>query len=169
MHQELASIAKQQLSTIEKATLSVKACSEYLRRTTELVTAASFEHDSKEAAKVVAKEELARYIDAQIRQLNSEVAPCISKNTKKLVWTGDKISLAELIYALDASGVINNGAAALADLTAGLQKLFNVDLGNFYHKFQEIKERKFHPTKFMSFLAKALMARIERDSRRWRK
>ncbi len=122
-------------------------------------------HDYK-AAKVIANEELAIYIDAKIRELNNGTAAKPNDTARTLIWTGDKIALGELIYALDAAGVINNGEAELVEITAAFQKIFNIDLGNFYHKFHEIKERKFNHTKFMHHLAHTLMLRIEKDTRR---
>ena len=45
---------------------------------------------------------------------NSEKSP--RKPNVKLTWTGSKVALIELIYALHTEGVFNNGAADLKNI-----------------------------------------------------
>jgi|GEM_PF-1721384 len=55
----------------------------------------------------------------------------------KLVWTGTKASLYQLIYALCGSGAINNGNITLIQLAEAFGRLFNIDLKNIYRGNQE--------------------------------
>lgn len=63
-------------------------------------------------------------------------------NDKKLQWTGPKVSLIELIYSLQTAGVIINGAADIKHLTDFFERAFQIDLGNVYNVFQEMRIRK---------------------------
>jgi hypothetical protein len=60
----------------------------------------------------------------------------------KLKWTASKASLIELLYALQTSGSFNNGSIDLKSLATSLENLFDIDLGNYYRVFQEIRIRK---------------------------
>ncbi|MEO0505092.1 MAG: RteC domain-containing protein [Bacteroidota bacterium] len=79
----------------------------------------------------------------------------------KLFWTNSKTDLIELIYALDSSGAINNGTADIKEVATVCEHIFNIDLGNFYHTYIEIKSRKSNNTKFLDKLKEALVNRME--------
>lgn len=78
-----------------------------------------------------------------------------------LKWTGSKAALVELIYALQAVGVFNNGVADVKQVATCFQELFDVNLGNYYDTFQQIRIRKVNQTKFLDQLKEKLLARIE--------
>lgn len=73
-----------------------------------------------------------------------------------LKWTGSKTDLIELIYALHSTGAINSGTADIKEMAMAFEQLFNIDLGNYYHSFVEMRARKINPTKFMDILKTAL-------------
>jgi len=77
-----------------------------------------------------------------------------------LHWTGSKIALVELIYALQASGCINHGHAGIKDLKEIFEKVFEIELGDCYRLFLEIKIRN-HTTKFIDQLCESLNNKIE--------
>ncbi len=79
----------------------------------------------------------------------------------KLFWTGSKTDLIELIYALDSCGTINSGTADIKEMAAVYEQIFNIDLGNYYHTFIEIRARKSNSTKFIDKLKESLRKRIE--------
>lgn len=82
-----------------------------------------------------------------------------------LQWTGQKVDLVELIYALQASGVVNNGNIGIRQFGSILGQVFNIDLGDCYRTFQEIKLRKSNPSKLLDLLKTSLHNRIiETDS-----
>lgn len=88
----------------------------------------------------------------------------ISPNTmlsSKLFWTGSKTNLIELIYALDSSGAINSGTADIKEMAAVCEQIFNIDLGNYYHTFVEIRARKYNKTKFIDKLKESLIKRFK--------
>lgn len=53
----------------------------------------------------------------------------------KLQWTSSKAALTELIYALQCSGAINGGAAELKEIANVTERIFNIDLIDYYRTF----------------------------------
>jgi hypothetical protein len=80
--------------------------------------------------------------------------------SQTLQWTGSKIELIELMYALQSKGSINNSQIKIKELAAMFEKIFQVDFGDYFHTFSEIKNRR-NPTLFIDNLRKALMNKIE--------
>jgi len=56
-----------------------------------------------------------------------------------LNWTASKTALTELIYALYSHGVFHNGNTDIKLIAKAFEDAFNIDLGNFYHTFMELK------------------------------
>jgi hypothetical protein len=78
-----------------------------------------------------------------------------------LKWAGNKIDLIELIYALHASGSIK-GATGIKQVAEACEELFDVDLGNYYRKFIELRNRKLvERTHFLDTLKSSLIQRME--------
>jgi hypothetical protein len=117
-------------------------------------------HDLK-VAKIMAYDMLAIYIKSEITKLErtttKEGFNVFSKH--QLFWTDNKISLVELIYALHCQGSFNRGTADIKELATAFEKLFNVDLGDIYRSYIEIKGRQ-NPTKFLDELKAKLNAKI---------
>jgi hypothetical protein len=74
----------------------------------------------------------------------------------KLFWTGNKTDLIELIYALHTSGAINSGTADIKEVALVCEQMFNVNLGDYYRTFLEIRSRKINQTKFIDKLKESL-------------
>ena len=72
------------------------------------------------------------------------------------VWTGPKVWLIELIYALKAAGVFNKGKVDIKDIANITGPMFQKDLGEYYRAFQEIRLRKKNRTVFLDHLKTAL-------------
>jgi len=87
-----------------------------------------------------------------------EVKPAILKD---LSWTGTKTDLVELIFALKESGVLRNGRAELNKIKNVIELLFEIELGNIYKVFEQIKAREKDQTKFIDSLKIGLINRIE--------
>ncbi len=122
----------------------------------------STSHDST-VATIIAYDMLIVHLKSEIDLLeknkgtNAIELPFRKKS--KLFWTGHKTDLIELIYALHSSGVINSGTAGIKELAMAAECLFNVNLGNYYHTFVDIRSRKSNNTKFLDALKKALIKR----------
>ncbi len=78
-----------------------------------------------------------------------------------LRWTGHKIDLIELIYALHSSGAVQNGESGINEIAIACEALFAVDLGNYYRKFLEIRNRKIDRTRFLDSLKSNLVQRMD--------
>lgn len=80
----------------------------------------------------------------------------------KTKWTGNKIDLAELIYALYYAGVVEHGRTPIKEMAALFETIFDVRLGqDIYRYFSEIQQRKIEPTKFLRLLRDVLTQHIE--------
>lgn len=116
-------------------------------------------------ATIMAYDMLIVYLQQEIKKLqtNTETNKHNSKKrtSSNLFWTGSKTELIELTYALHSSGAVNSGTADIKELASLFEKLFNVDLGNYYHTFIEIRARKSSKTKFLDKLIKILEKRVE--------
>lgn len=82
-------------------------------------------------------------------------------NGDRLSWTASKTDLIELIYALQASGAIKSGTAGIKEMASACESIFDLNLGNVYRTFLEIRERKIDLTKFIDRLKSALLQRVE--------
>lgn len=115
-------------------------------------------------AMIMAYDMLIVYLQQEIEKLettNNVYQNAMKNSSSKLFWTGNKTELIELIYALHSSGAINSGTADIKELASVFEQSFNVDLGNYYHTFMEIRARKSSKTKFMDKLTDSLNKRID--------
>lgn len=78
-----------------------------------------------------------------------------------MVWTGSKIALTELLYALQTEGIFNNGSADLKIIADFFEENLGVDLGQYRRSFLEIRSRKENRTKFLDTLKQNLLKRID--------
>ena len=121
----------------------------------------STSHDYK-VAKIIANENIKTYIETEISKLEQKVENnSFITNTKTQKWTGSKVALIELIYALHTEGVFNNGKSELKEVTTFFEKIFNIDLGQFNRAFLEIRTRKSERTKFLNTLREKLILRMD--------
>lgn len=117
----------------------------------------STSHDYK-VAKIIANDLIQVYIEDQLytkTQGNKSVA------TEKLNWTGSKTAMIELIYALNCQGVFDNGNSDIRLIAQYFEDTFNIDLGNFYQTFLELRTRKINRTKFLDELRDGLVRKMD--------
>lgn len=119
-------------------------------------------HDFK-LAKILAHDLVQVYIEDRLRAIDYKTLKEKSQNTNntKLIWTGSKVALIELLYALQTQKVINNGSSEIKEIAEYFEKIFNIDLGEYYRTFLELKTRKGVRTKFLNSLAESLIKRID--------
>lgn len=80
--------------------------------------------------------------------------------TRNLNWNGSKTDLIELVYALTATDAID---AELKDTIQLLEKIFNIDLGNFYRTYTDIKLKR-NPASFLDELKTNLLEKIRKEN-----
>jgi hypothetical protein len=78
----------------------------------------------------------------------------------KITWTGNKVELVELIYAWEKVGCFNHGNANIKEIVAYIEIVFNIDLGDYYHTFCEMRNRVSRIA-FLDKLIKALNDRMD--------
>ncbi|MEP0938184.1 MAG: RteC domain-containing protein [Ekhidna sp.] len=82
------------------------------------------------------------------------------EHLKSIEWLGSKTDMVELVYALHSSGSLKG---ELKDAFAIFEKTFNVDLGNFYRTYTDIKYKK-NPTSFLDDLKGGLLEKIRQEN-----
>lgn len=126
----------------------------------------STSHDSTVAI-ILAYDMLIVYLKTEIDKLENNngngmettINP-FHKQTR-LFWTANKTDLIELIYALHSTGAINSGTADIKEMATACEQIFNVELGDYYRAYLEIRSRKINQTKFLDKLKDALVERME--------
>ncbi|MCT3651564.1 RteC domain-containing protein [Elizabethkingia anophelis] len=121
----------------------------------------STSHDYK-VAKIIANDLIQVYLEDQINNINQKR---VSHNSS-LNWTGSKTALTELIYALYAQGIFDNGNADIKVIAKTFEIAFNISLGDFYHTYLELKSRKMNRTKFLDSLRDALICKMDEKEER---
>ena len=122
----------------------------------------STSHDFK-VAKILAHDLVQVYIETKILKMGKKEHKEKSQLEPKgkIIWTGSKVSLTEIMYAFHTKGVFNNGAAELKEIASYFEEIFHIDLGQYRRTFLEIRERKSDKTKFINALEEELLKRME--------
>ena len=119
-------------------------------------------HDFK-VAKILAHDLLQLYLEDKLKTLErkSDKLNTQRNPNAKLVWTGSKIALTELLYALQTEGIFNNGSADLKIIADFFEENLGIDLGQYRRSFLEIRARKENRTKFLDTLKNNLLKRMD--------
>lgn len=129
-----------------------------------------FERDSKfftgfdsKVARILANDMLNVYLNVELSKLeepptNQFESPHFPK--VKVTWTDSKVALVELIYAIYSTGSINNGNSDLKSLGSYFENVFNIELGDIYRTYLEIRGRKGNKVQYLDELRKRLIARM---------
>src|SRR5690606_13177506 len=122
----------------------------------------STSHDYK-VAKIMANDLIQVYIEDKLYNTAQEDK---SKAPKKLKWTGSKVALIELIYALHYQSVFDNANNDIREVARYFESTFSIDLGNFYQTYLELRNRKMNRTKFLDALREELIKKMnEQDEK----
>jgi hypothetical protein len=120
----------------------------------------STSHDYK-VARILANDLMKQHIEKEMATLNTKTKTITATDEKKLHWTGSKVALIELIYALHAEAVFNGGNAELKETVTHFETMFNIELKQFHRTFLEIRSRKSERTKFLTTLKEKLILRMD--------
>ena len=77
------------------------------------------------------------------------------ESTSTVLWTGEKVDLVQLGYALAETGCCNNGKANVRDIIAALEIAFNTDLRYYARYMIDIRRRKSDKPSFIDTLIAA--------------
>ncbi len=130
-----------------------------------------FERDPKfstgfdlKVAKILANDMMSNYLNAELAKEdlpNTHQFDNSNIQKVKAKWTGSKVALIELIYAIQSSKCINNGKSDLKKITSYVENLFVIDLGDVYRTFIEIRSRKGSRVQCLDDLRKKLIERMD--------
>lgn len=116
-------------------------------------------------AKCLAYEMLIKYVQNEISKLKkadeSAGKQLSAEPLTDVKWTGSIIGLVELLYAVHSVGAFNSGNKDIKEIATVFAKLLNIELGDFYRTFQDIKSRKKDKTAFLDKLKQALLQKID--------
>ena len=116
-------------------------------------------------AKIIANEMLRIYLNKRLVKLetNNQIEDNLQKYLKyPFRFTGKKVFLIELGYALVSAGDINNGNVEIKEMMKFLSTVFQVDLGDYYASYIAMKERK-DQTAYLHHLIDSLIKRMNED------
>ncbi|MBI3521454.1 MAG: RteC domain-containing protein [Bacteroidetes bacterium] len=118
-------------------------------------------HDFK-VAKILAHDLLQVYVEDELAYLERrEPSSSFQEYPRtRLTWTESKTSLTELIYALQSQGVFNNSRADIKEIAAYFETVFNIELGDYYRTYLEIRVRKTGRIKFLNLLQESLTKKM---------
>jgi hypothetical protein len=107
---------------------------------------------------------LVEYLTREIARIDNQEQPHHLQKLSDLSWTGNKIDLVELIYALFFSRAINNGKITIKELAGLFGRIFNLEVEkDVYRYFTEIQQRKIDQTKFIEHLKSVLQHHIDQN------
>jgi hypothetical protein len=113
-------------------------------------------HDRK-LSRFIAGELLKEVLVNQLKELEKESMGAVPT----LLWTASKTDLTELIYALQVTGVFNDGSADLKQVATAFEALFHINLGDYYRTFQAIQVRKNNQVSFITKLKERLQSKLD--------
>lgn len=122
----------------------------------------STSHDYK-ISMILANDLLQVYLEDELAELEKKEPKQKSEGNQKseITWTGSKVALIELLYALHSEPVLNHGKAELQQIATTLERAFNTDLGQYHRTFLEMRMRKSDRTKFMNNMRDSLIQRMD--------
>ncbi|MBN8880592.1 RteC domain-containing protein [Chitinophaga sp. 212800010-3] len=124
----------------------------------------STSHDYK-VAKIMANDLIQLYLEDQLYHIKKHLL-LKRPSLTALNWTASKAAMIELIYSLHYQGVFDNGNSDIRLIAEYFERAFNIDLGNFYHTYLEIRNRKINRTKFLDALRDALIKKMDEQDER---
>ncbi|WNM19494.1 RteC domain-containing protein [Flavobacterium capsici] len=109
-------------------------------------------------AQVLAHQKLAKYC-------NNKTTISTKTITKtSLCWSGSKVALIELIYAIHTTRICNNGKATLKEMMSHFEQNFNIKLGQYARTYLEIRNRKtIERTQFLDKLKQELVKKMNQN------
>jgi RteC protein len=118
-------------------------------------------HDSI-VSKILANDQLQVYLEDELLFLERKEPRNKTQDAPKtkLSWQESKTSMIELIYALQSHGAFGN-QTDIKEIAAYFEYAFNIDLGDYYRTYLEIRIRKTGRTKFLSLLQETLVKRMD--------
>jgi hypothetical protein len=120
----------------------------------------STSHDYK-LSKIIANEKFQEYLQMEYARVgNDPLLPAVSAKVfpfQHPTWTATPTDAIELIYALKASGSVNNGNIDVSEMVGIFEFIFQMEIKESYHKIIDIGRRKKVVPIFLNKLIDALL------------
>lgn len=110
------------------------------------------------AARLIAAEMLLGYLNRKVL-LAMEGAYAVQE--KEHHWTDRKAAAVELIYGIWAMGSVDNGRVSIVELVMLFEQMFHIDLGDVYHTFISMRNRKNSRTAYLDQMKERLLKRMD--------
>lgn len=121
-------------------------------------------HDTT-VSTIIAYDMLIIYLKTESDKIENNTGMEIGLNTfqkqSDMMWSANKTDLVELIYALYALRAINRGTVDIKEIALIFENMFNVELGDYYRTYLEVRSRKINRTKFLDKLREALLQKMD--------
>ncbi|TYP97462.1 RteC protein [Tenacibaculum adriaticum] len=121
-------------------------------------------HDTT-VSTIIAYDMLIIYLKTEADKIENNTGMEIGLNTfqkqSDMMWSANKTDLVELIYALYALRAINRGTVDIKEIALMFENMFNVELGDYYRTYLEVRSRKINRTKFLDKLREALLQKMD--------
>lgn len=119
-------------------------------------------HDFK-VSSILANDLLQVYLENELTKLDYQTTSKDNLVPKNMLhWTGSKVALIELLYGLYTTGNFNNGNTDIKTIAAYFEKVFDIELGDYYRAYLELRMRQ-NPTKFIDTMKDTLLRKMEED------
>ena len=76
-------------------------------------------------------------------------------------WTGNKVDLIELVYAISLVRSVGHGKVSIKAIKEGFEYIFGIDLGNIHDRLEDIACRKESRTRYLEKLVDCLNKFLE--------
>lgn len=123
----------------------------------------STSHDSS-VATIIAYDMLIVYLQQEIENIiykKNAIYKQPKKSLPSVKWSHNKVDLIELIYALHTTGAINSGTASINEIALLFEQVFDIELGDYYRTYLELRSRKLNQLKFLDLLKTSLHQRMK--------
>ena len=110
-------------------------------------------------ADILAYESLEKYLANEIHKLQGKEDD-LKLSNNEFVWTGKLTWLAELIYGIVATGVVNNGNISVNKLIKLFSKIFNLPSDDIYNAYRSVYSRKKEPLIYIEKMREAMLIKI---------
>lgn len=111
----------------------------------------------------MANEMIVTFLEDKLYYINNNI-PIATKTNTNLKWTGSRVDMVELIYALHAQKVFNHGNTDIKELANLFGQVFDINIEEgIYRSYLDIKARKTERTKFLNAMIENLTTKIKEE------
>ncbi len=102
----------------------------------------STSHDFN-VATIIANDMLTSHLENKLEELDGNFTTKYNPTNNKIIWTGTKVEMAEMIYGLYYKQMLNNGNIDIKEIARVFSIAFNIELDDktLYRCLQDIKKR----------------------------